>query len=205
LAEARRARAACRRRHLQCQRLPGRAARTGGQGQVPAGAEHRAQDEKYCYECHTGEGKGRPKLDLTPSPGRLGFDQSYWLFTGNPAWGRRYESPKDPPAGFGIADMLMVEGYDQRDPAGYATPPPMTKLSYRSRLIERASSGKHHDVKVDPESLLRLILWVDTMAPYRGSEEVRAIPDPEFQGVDWLSIRPRIKTAPTITRPGPVD
>ena len=161
--------------------------------------------EKYCYECHTGEGKGRPKLDLTPSPGRLGFDQSYWLFTGNPAWGRPYESPKDPPPGFGIADMLMVEGYDQRDPAGYATPPPMTKLSYRSRLIERASSGKHHDVKVDPESLLRLILWVDTMAPYRGSEEVRAIPDPEFQGVDWLSIRPRIKTAPTITRPGPVD
>jgi hypothetical protein len=43
------------------------------------------------------------------------------------------------------------------------------------------------------------------MAPYRGSEEVRAIPDPEFQGVDWLSIRPRIKTAPTIIRPGPVD
>jgi len=99
----------------------------------------------------------------------------------------------------------MVEGYDQRDPAGYATPPPMTKLSYRSRLIERASSGKHHDVKVDPESLLRLILWVDTMAPYRGSEEVREIDDPEFQGVDWLSIRPRIKTAPTIIRPGPVD
>ena len=43
------------------------------------------------------------------------------------------------------------------------------------------------------------------MCPYRGEEEVREIPDPEFQGVDWLSIRPRIKTAPVIVRPGPVD
>ena len=29
--------------------------------------------------------------------------------------------------------------------------------------------------------------------------------DPVFQGVDWLSIRPKIKTAPRIVRPGPVD
>jgi hypothetical protein len=43
------------------------------------------------------------------------------------------------------------------------------------------------------------------MCPYRGSEEVRAIDDPEFQGVDWLAIRPKIRNAPRITRPGPVD
>ncbi|MFC1805738.1 LamG-like jellyroll fold domain-containing protein [Planctomycetota bacterium] len=161
--------------------------------------------KQYCHKCHTGDGKGRAKLDLTPKPGRLGFDQSYWLFTGNPAWGSAYVMPKSPPPGFGIADMIMVEGYHQRDPAGYATLPPMTKLSYKSRLIERASSGKHHDVKVDPVSLRRLILWVDTMCPYRGTDEVRAIPDPDFQGIDWLAIRPRIHTAPRITRPGPVD
>ncbi len=161
--------------------------------------------DKYCAKCHTGDGKGRAKLDLTPKPGRLGFDQTYWLFTGNPAWGRAYVMPKNPPPGFGIADMIMVEGYHQRDPVAYATPPPMTKLSYKSRLIERASSGKHHGVKVDPVSLRRLIAWVDTMCPYRGVEEVREIPDPEFQGIDWLAIRPRIKTAPIIIRPGPVD
>ena len=79
----------------------------------------------------------------------------------------------------------------------------MTYLSYNSRLIELAASGKHYDVRVDPESLQRLIAWVDTMCPYLGSEEVREIDDPVFQGVDWLSIRPRIKTAPTIVRPGP--
>ena len=33
----------------------------------------------------------------------------------------------------------------------------------------------------------------------------REIADPVFQGVDWLAIRPRIKTAPRIVRPGPVD
>jgi len=161
--------------------------------------------DKYCAKCHTGDGKGRAKVDMTPRPGRLGFDETYWLFTGRPTWGRPYKMPQKPPPGFGIADMLMVEGYHQRDPRGYVTPPPMTKLSYTSRLIQLVSSGKHHDVKLAHDDLLRLILWVDTMCPYRGDPEVRAIDDPVFQGVDWLAIRPRIKTAPRIVRPGPVD
>lgn len=101
--------------------------------------------------------------------------------------------------------MLMVEGYDQRDPAAYRTPEPMTALSFRSRLIEICSSGEHYGVQVDDISLARLIAWVDAMCPYNGEEEIRAIPDPEFQGVEWLAIRPRIQTAPTIVRPGPVD
>jgi hypothetical protein len=72
-------------------------------------------------------------------------------------------------------------------------------------LIDLVSSGDHHGISVDPESLLRLILWVDTMCPYLGTEEVREIPDPEFQGIDWLAVRPEIQNAPRITRPGPVD
>ena len=43
------------------------------------------------------------------------------------------------------------------------------------------------------------------MSPYRGTEEVRALPDPDFQGIDWLAIRPEIQSAPTIVRPGPID
>jgi len=101
--------------------------------------------------------------------------------------------------------MLMVEGYDTRDPVAYQTPKPMTRLSYKSPLIDLASSGKHYKVKVDALSLRKLIAWVDTMCPYRGDEEVRQINDPKFQGVDWLSIKPRIKTAPRVIRPGPVD
>ena len=161
--------------------------------------------DRYCGECHQGDGEGREVVDLTDRPGFLIFSEPYMLLTGRPAWGRPYEKPENPPPGFGIADMLHVEGYDQLDPAAYQTPPPMTALSYRSRLIERASSGEHHGVQVDSLSLRKWIAWVDTMAPYRGAEEVREIDDPEFQGVDWLSVRPRVKTAPTIVRPGPVD
>ncbi len=101
--------------------------------------------------------------------------------------------------------MLMVEGYSTTDPAAYRAPPPMIALSYRSRLIELCASGKHYDVKVDPIGLQKLIAWVDAMCPYNGDEEVRMIDDPVFQGVDWLAVRPRIKTAPRIIRPGPVD
>lgn len=161
--------------------------------------------DNHCGECHQGDGEGRKKVDFTPRPGFLGFDEAYWLLTGQPAWGAPYTPPEKPIPGFGIADMLMIEGYDQRDPAGYQTPEPMTKLSYASRLIDLVSSGDHHGIIVDPESLLRLILWVDTMCPYLGTEEVREIPDPEFQGIDWLAVRPEIQNAPRITRPGPVD
>jgi hypothetical protein len=127
------------------------------------------------------------------------------LLIGNPTWGAPYSPPDDPPAGFGIADTILVEAYDQRDPAAYVTPEPMTKLSYKSRLVDIASSGNHNDVKVDELSRRKLIAWVDTMCPYRGDEEVRQIDDPEFQGIDWLAVRPQIKNAPVVVRPGPID
>jgi hypothetical protein len=161
--------------------------------------------DKYCGKCHQGDGKGRKVFDQTPRPGFLGFDETYWTLTGRPSWGRPYKQPKNPPPGWGYADTIMVEAFGRTDPTAYQTPKPMTRLSYKSRLIELASSGKHHEVQIQGEDLLRLKLWVDTMCPYRGDEEVRAIPDPVFPGVDWLAIRPRIKTAPRIVRPGPMD
>jgi hypothetical protein len=160
--------------------------------------------DQYCGECHQGDGEGRDTLDLTDRPGFLIFSEPYMLLTGRPTWGTPYVAPQDPPPGFGIANTLMVEGYDTRDPAAYTVPEPMTQLSYRSPLIEIASSGDHHGVRVDPISLRRLIVWIDTMCPYRGDQEVRSIDDPVFQGIDWLAIPPRIRTAPRIVRPGPV-
>jgi hypothetical protein len=68
-------------------------------------------------------------------------------------------------------------------------------------LIEQAMSGKHHDVKVDSVELLKLIAWVDANCPYLGEEEIRALADPEFSGIEKLPIRPRLKTAPLIERP----
>lgn len=161
--------------------------------------------DAYCSKCHEGDGEGRKAVDLTARPGFLGFDESYALFTGHPTWAAQYQIPANPPLGLGIAGMLMVEAYTTVDPMAYRTPPPMTKLSYRSRLVELCGSGQHYGVKVDPINLQRIAVWVDAMCPYRGDEEVRAEDDPVFQGVDWLAIRPRIKTAPRIVRPGPVD
>lgn len=161
--------------------------------------------DRYCAKCHEGDGEARRVVDLTERPGDLGFSEVYWLFTGRPAWGEPYRKPADPPPGFGIANMIMVEGYDKVDPAAYRTPRPMSQLSYDSRLIELAGSGRHHGVKADAVSLQRLAAWIDAMCPYMGDEEVRQIDDPVFQGVDWLSIRPLVRTAPRIVRPGPVD
>jgi hypothetical protein len=160
--------------------------------------------DQYCGKCHQGEGKARKTLDLTLRPGSL-FPEPYPTLTGFPTWGAPYDPPKDPPPGFGIADTIMVEGYSTVDPRAYTTPEPMTRLSYKSRLIALAASGKHHGVKVDDVSLLRLICWVDTMCPYYGEEEIRKIDDPQFQGVDWLAVRPLIESAPRVVRPGPVD
>ena len=161
--------------------------------------------DQYCGNCHQGDGAAKKVLDLTFRPGYLMFNEPYVTLTGKPTWGRPYEKPEITPPGWGIANTLMVEAYDQRDPKAYQTPEPMTQLSHNSRLIELASSGQHYGVKVDPVSLRKLIVWIDTMCPYLGDDEIREIPDPVFQGVDWLSIRPEVKSAPRIVRPGPVD
>jgi hypothetical protein len=167
--------------------------------------------DRYCGKCHQGEGQARKTLDLTAVPVSAGspeermFRDPYAALIGRPTWGAPYQAPANPPPGFGIADTIMVEAYATTDPKAYRTPEPMTRLSYRSRLVEMASNGKHHGVKVDAISRQRLIAWVDAMCPYLGDEEIRQIPDPVFQGVDWLAIRPRVATAPRIVRPGPVD
>jgi len=46
-----------------------------------------------------------------------------------------------------------------------------------------------------------LIAWVDANCPYAGEEEIRAMDDPAFAGIEQLPIRPRVKTAPVIPRP----
>jgi hypothetical protein len=160
---------------------------------------------KYCGKCHQGDGEGRKTLDLTERPSSPVFTEPYLTLIGRPSWGAPYSPPEKPAPGFGLAGVLMVEAYGTVDPKAYITPLPMSSLSYRSKLIELVSSGKHHDVKVDEISRLRLIAWVDAMCPYMGDDEIREIPDPVFQGVDWLAVRPKITTAPRITRPGPVN
>jgi hypothetical protein len=146
--------------------------------------------DRYCGECHQGDGEARETLDLTLRPGHRMFTEPYLTLVG----------PRDR-HDVGIAGAIKVEAYDINDPQSLATLPPLTTLSYRSKLIELAMSGEHYEVKLDPASLRQLIGWVDANCPYRGDPEVRQVPDPYFAGIEWLPIRPRVKTAPVIQRP----
>ena len=101
----------------------------------------------------------------------------------------------------GIAGALMCENFAQSDPDSYATTRPMQHLSFASPLIALCLEGNHHGVKLPPADLLTLIGWVDANCPYRGDEEIRAIPDPAFPGIEKLPVRPRTQTAPLIARP----
>ncbi len=154
---------------------------------------------QYCGKCHQGSGKGREKLDLTLRPGDGPFKEPYLTLVGEAGWG----NPAKPGPGYGAACAIPVETFPNTpvNPASLVTLRPMTYLSYKSKLIDIASSGKHHDVKVDEVSLLRLIAWVDACCPYNGEEEIRAMEDPDFPGIERLTIRPRVKTAPVIARP----
>ena len=154
--------------------------------------------DRYCGKCHQGEGQGRKKLDLTLRPGAGPFKEPYLTLVGTANY---FRLPYTPGSKEGFAGALMCENFAQSDPSSYKTFRPMQHLSYKSKLIENASSGKHHEVKVDPVSLRQLIGWVDANCPFRGDEEIRAIPDPEFAGIEALPIRPRTRTAPEVPRP----
>jgi hypothetical protein len=164
--------------------------------------------DKYCGKCHEDPNHDAyKKFNATLRPGFLGFKEPYMTLMGSPTWGSPYKKrdAEKPIGGYGWADTILVESYSTLDPVAYQTYPPMTKLSYKSRLIHRMMSGEHNGVKVSGEDLLRVILWVDAMGPYYGTEEVRQMEDPIFQGKNWISQTPRIMTAPIIQRPGPFD
>ena len=170
--------------------------------------------DRYCGKCHQGEGEARKDLDLTvrPAPGVFEeyFTEPYLTLIGPAAW--PHPAPNAGQPGYGLAGAFPVYGLQPddaypNDPATdqsstiWRTLRPMQYLSFRSPLVELASSGKHYDVTVDPISLRRLIAWVDANCPYLGEEEVRSMDDPAFAGIELLPIRPRIKTAPFIDRP----
>ena len=136
--------------------------------------------DKHCGRCHQGKGKGRAKLDLTlrggvaergiEDPALLPFKEPYLTLVGQ-AWGG--PKPAGKGAALGLAGCLNVEVHHRYGPLE-----PMTMLSSTSRLIRWVTDGKHNNIRIEGEDLLRLIAWVDCNCVYRGDEEVRKIPDP---------------------------
>ena len=157
--------------------------------------------DQYCGSCHQGDGEARSKLDLTLRPAVDVFKEPYLTLVGSAGWGNPVADHGQP--GYGFADVMPVETIDpsMNHPMALATFPPYQYLSSRSRLIERMRSGEHHGVKVDAESLRRVMTWVDATGPFCGEEEIRQIDDPNFAGIDLLPVRPKVKTAPVVIRP----
>jgi len=170
--------------------------------------------DRYCGECHQGDGKARKDCDLTlrdaPGAFKQHFKEPYLTLIGPAAW--PVPAPAKGKPGFGLARAIPVYGLRSEETYPHHPPTdarsaiertlrPMRYLSFRSRLIELAGNGKHYKTKVDPIGLRRLIAWVDANCPYAGEEEIRAMDDPDFPGIEQLPIRPRVKTAPVIDRP----
>ena len=154
---------------------------------------------QYCVKCHQGVAPNNAEPNLGLRPGHALFKEPYLTLVGSAGWGNPIPAGRP---GYGIAAAIPVESaYGQNDPQALGTLKPMQYLSYKSRLIELASSGKHYDVKADPISLRRLIAWVDACAPYLGDVELQTQGDPDFPGIERLPIRPRVATAPVIERP----
>lgn len=160
--------------------------------------------DKYCGKCHQNDGEGRKKLDLTVRPSKDAglFEEPYvTLVLGKK---RVFSGPfprKDGTEG-GIAVSLIPQLAPPR-PGDHETLKPMSTMSYTSKLIDIASSGKHHKVKADPLSLRKLIVWVDFFCPYRGEPEIRAIPDAnpkQFLDDGW-AWPPRTETYVKVNRP----
>ncbi len=128
--------------------------------------------DRHCGKCHENGGDGQKALDLTLRPGEGFFKEPYVTLIRS-----------------GIAGVIQVENYDQRDPAAYKTYPPLKSLSGASKLIDYAASGRHYGVKAAGAELEQLIGWVDAMGPYRGLEDIRALDDP------------RCAEAPVVSRP----
>jgi hypothetical protein len=154
--------------------------------------------DRNCGRCHQGEGKARKTLDLTLRPGYGPFKEPYVTLVG--VDGHKHKQVRQGP-GARMACPLPAENYALSDPESYVTFRPKTYLALRSPLRKLAASGKHHGVKMSADDLRLLTAWLDANCPYRSDEDVRALPDPNFPGIEKLPVRPRTKTAPRIARP----
>ena len=159
--------------------------------------------DKYCVRCH---GQEKPKAGLNfvhrAEPGRT----ISWPYV-QLVYGKEPENLAD-------AVVKTIAGplfpyYAYPNPAWKVVsqdtvPPPMTAMSYRSKLIQIATSGKHNGIKVTPLEEVRLVAWVDALCPYLGQEELLTRPDMDtntyytvgmYKG---LSYPARMATAPVV-------
>ncbi|MBE6426268.1 MAG: hypothetical protein E7029_09840 [Planctomycetaceae bacterium] len=172
--------------------------------------------DRNCGKCHQNpESPAYKKLNMVSRPSGKGwrsnvfsrpgetspFTEPYMtLVSGDCGWGRsKVKNEKGVPVN--LAGVFVVEGYGGRDPNNLATLPPYSAYSPTSTLVQNATSGNHHGVKVSQEDAERLIAWVDCNGPYLGDEEIRKMYDPYSKAIETIPpVRPRVASAPVINR-----
>jgi len=123
-----------------------------------------------------------------------------------PDVGRALHAPAKPPPGFrdrGHADGrgLLDDGPEGLRDAGADDRAVVPQQAHPDRLERQAPRGQGGC----DESAAAHLLGRHHGAPSSARKEIRSEPDPEFQGVDWLAVRPRLKNRARIVRPGPID
>ena len=160
---------------------------------------------KRCISCH-GQEKTEAEIDLThrTEEGTL-LSWSYVTLV----FGKNPRSIADLPRTSIAGPIFPYHTYPNPEvlhPTQDTVVPPMTAMSYRSKLIELATSGKHYDVKVTPEEEARLVAWVDALCPFLGLEELVGLDDlpaekyyeqAVYRGMSYPA---RMRTAPAIHR-----
>lgn len=112
--------------------------------------------DRYCVACHD---YGKPAGDVLNLSGDLGlvFNVSYLELRRKSALRWHPDRRED--------EKLLVKAVDDGPPEVL---PPYSWGSHRSRLIDVIRS-EHQGIKMDRESLYRMITWIDLNAPYYGS------------------------------------
>jgi hypothetical protein len=159
--------------------------------------------DRHCVKCHNAKDpQGGWDLAHRTEPGtRLSWPYVSLVFGKNPK--TIADLPRTSIAG-PIFPYHVYFNPDVNFPTEDTVTPPMTAMSYRSRFIELAASGKHYDVRVSAGEEARLAAWVDALCPYLGLEEILAEPDisPQdyfaqavYQGLSYPS---KMRTAPIV-------
>jgi len=114
--------------------------------------------DKHCVTCHAPGKKESGGIDLTGKPLR-GFSASYWALCSGPNFHGGGTNPKN-------AAAALVPRFGQRNQV-QVTPPGGIYGARGSRLIKLLRAG-HEKVKLTPEELARIALWIDCNAIFYG-------------------------------------
>jgi len=110
--------------------------------------------DRHCVRCHDYAGEAK-SLNLSGDKGLI-FNHSYVnLMRGSPSLYIRAEQER--------ADPLPLVSSVGSGPMPVL--PPYSWGSHRSRLVQMLREG-HQDVRLDDESLDRIVTWIDINAPY---------------------------------------